>query len=72
MNVAVPLVSVPLPTKEVPLKKLTEPVGVPLPVVGATFAVITTGPLDFAVMVVGESDNVVVVGVVPDVCTVNC
>jgi hypothetical protein len=43
-------------------KKFTDPVGVPEPVVGATVAVITTGPLDPATTEVGEIVNVVVVG----------
>ncbi len=63
MKVAVPPLSVPLPTAVPPLtKKFTDPVGVPEPVVGAAVAVITTGPLDFTTTEVGEIVNVVVVG----------
>ena len=71
MKVAVPLLSVPLPTAVPPLtKKLTDPVGVPVPEVGATLAVSTTGPLDPTVTEVGASVNVVFVVVEPAACTV--
>lgn len=62
---------VPLPTALPPLtKKLIEPVGVPVPLVGAALAVKTTGPLDPTFTAVSESVKVVVVEAV--VCTVNC
>lgn len=71
MNVAVPALTVPLPTAVPPLtKKLTEPVGVPVPVVGAAFAVSNTGLLDPTFTAVTERLSVVVVGAI--VCTVNC
>lgn len=70
MMVAVPLLTVALPTEFPFSKKVTEPVGVPLPVVGAIVAVVFTGPTDPTVTVLGESDNVVVVEVPPPPVTV--
>jgi hypothetical protein len=62
LKVAVPVVSrVPLPSELVPSRKLTEPVGTPLPVFGFTTAVnATCAPLT---AVAGAAVSVVVVGV---------
>ena len=57
------------PNCVVPLKKVTVPVGVPLPEAGATVAVAVTGPLEPTLTELGERASLVVVGIA---CTVNC
>jgi hypothetical protein len=47
-----------------PLKKMTEPVGVPLPEVGATFAVSNTDAVPIVIFD-ALSESVVVLGVLP-------
>jgi hypothetical protein len=48
-----------------PLKNATTPVGVPLPEVGATVAVITTGPDDPTETLAGDRLKLVLEAVVP-------
>lgn len=62
LHVATPLLSVTgWPSCVVPMKKVTVPVGVPLPEAGATVAVAVTKVLEPAVMVVGEMVSAVLV-----------
>jgi hypothetical protein len=49
------------------LKNATTPVGVPLPEVGATVAVITTGPDDPTATLAGDRLKLVVEAVVPPI-----
>ena len=58
---AVPPLSVGWPICVVPLKKVTVPVGVPLPEVGVTVALIVMGLVEPTPILVGETVSAVVV-----------